>query len=425
MSSTTTPPTTPPTMTAKPVPNAPKKTKKPIDDVFGLVTAFNHNVTDLFHGNGKDNIAIDHSGSISGPNELLLRTSVAALVQGTSAEGNFVIPEPDGATGIVKAVQHCLPKDGTLFLFTDGEENQFFGKLEVGTEPNGDPKVIEIDFRGNQGDASVLADHLQHLGVKVCILGIGAAAKPMVTEMLNRKNVFCGHIESGADAKAIVSVVRTLKRVSKGAVDTSVTRNGTQHALLITLCEEVQESIKNLTPAEMAELDDVIGNVPIANSSIVCPSDLMRAIDAVFDQYDSNIKQQEKDIKAVLLLAMEEMCNGARPAALVTSKHTAIVDISRDDRRHCNRLFSRMANAEVVKREDAVPEGGVVVTNNGQEYRYSKGCAQYSCSIPKSVVVELSANDTYCTPRNELSAPKKKRKRSESTDSNKKIKITN
>ena len=99
-----------------------------------------------------------------------LLSSVAALVQGTSAEGNFVIPEPGGATGIVKAVQHCLPKDGTLFLFTDGEENQFFGKLEVGTEPNGDPKVIEIDFRGNQGDASVLADHLQHLGVKVCIL---------------------------------------------------------------------------------------------------------------------------------------------------------------------------------------------------------------------------------------------------------------
>ena len=39
------------------------------------------------------------------------------------------------------------------------------------------------------------------------MIGIGAAAKPMVTEMLNRKNVFCGHIESGADAKAIVSVV--------------------------------------------------------------------------------------------------------------------------------------------------------------------------------------------------------------------------
>tara|TARA_B100000795_G_scaffold268950_1_gene257008 strand:- start:900 stop:2159 length:1260 start_codon:yes stop_codon:yes gene_type:complete len=406
----------------KPIQNAPQKQNIVVDDAFGLVAAFNHNVTELFQGNGKDNIVIDHSGSISGPNALLLRTSVAALVQGTNVEGKFVIPKPDGLTAIVKAVQHCMPKDGTLFLFTDGEENQFFGKLEVGTEPNGDLKVVEMDFRHGRGDAGVLADHLQHSGVKVCILGIGPGAKSMVTEMLNRSNVFCGHIESGADAKAIVSIVRTLKRVSKGTAGSSVTRNGTQHALLIALNEEVQESIQNLTPAEMAELDDVIGNVPIANSTIACPTDLIRAMDAVFDKYDDDIKKQEKDIKAVLLLAMEEMCNGVRPAALVTSKHTAIVSIPRDDRRHCNRLFSRLAKSEIIMHETVVPEGGVVVTNNGEEYRYSKGCAQYSCSIPKSVIVELSANAVFCTPRNELSAPKKKRKRSGGTDSNKKSK---
>jgi len=420
MSSTTQNPSTPPLRVAKPMPKAPQKQNNHNGDTFGIIAAFNFNVTELYRGNGQDNIAIDHSGSISGPNELLLRTSVAALVQGTNAEGKFVIPEPDGTTAIIKAVHHCVPKNGTLFLFTDGEENNFFGKLEVGTESNGDPKIVEIDFRNNKGDVGVLADHLQHLGVKVCILGIGPSAKPMVTEMLNRKNVFCGHIESGADVKAIVSVVRTLKRVSKGTAGKSVTRNGTQHVLLISLNEEVQESIQKLTPNEMVEFDDVIGNVQIANSSIVCPSDLMRSMDSVIDKYDDDIKKQEKDIKAILLLAMEEMCNGARPAALVTSKHAAIVGVSRDDRRHCNRLFSRMSNDEIIMREVAVPEGGLVVTNNGEEYRYSKGCAQYSCSIPKSVIVVLSANSTYCTPRSELSAPKKKRKRSDSNDSNKK-----
>ena len=172
------------------MPKAPQKQNNHNGDTFGIIAAFNFNVTELYRGNGQDNIAIDHSGSISGPNELLLRTSVAALVQGTNAEGKFVIPEPDGTTAIIKAVHHCVPKNGTLFLFTDGEENNFFGKLEVGTESNGDPKIVEIDFRNNKGDVGVLADHLQHLGVKVCILGIGPSAKPMVTEMLNRKNVF-------------------------------------------------------------------------------------------------------------------------------------------------------------------------------------------------------------------------------------------
>ena len=54
-----------------------------------------------------------------------------------------------------------------------------------------------------------------------------------------------------------------------------------------------------------------------------------------------------------------------------------------------NRLFSRMAKSEIIKRETVVPEGGVVVTNNGEEYRYSKGCAQYSCKIPKSAIVSF------------------------------------
>ena len=265
----TTPPPTPPG--ASP-PGAPKKTRRPpgtIENTISRVVAFNNEVTELFDsditGPTSIELVLDHSGSINGPNALLLRTAVAAMVIGTNAHGKITIPKPDGTTGIINAIKYCrenTPKEGTIYLFTDGEENCWSGPLIVGKEADGSPKTIDVDFSCGNGNAAILADHLQELGIKVCILGIGGAAKPMVANMLNRKNVFVGHIDHGADTKAITSVVRALKRVSKGGVP-SVTRNGTQHALLITLNEEVQESIKNLTPAEMDEIDSVIRAIKV------------------------------------------------------------------------------------------------------------------------------------------------------------------
>ena len=44
---------TPPPHVTKPMPNAPQKKNKSVDDTFGLIAAFDHNI--VFHGNGKDN----------------------------------------------------------------------------------------------------------------------------------------------------------------------------------------------------------------------------------------------------------------------------------------------------------------------------------------------------------------------------------
>ena len=416
----TTPPPTPPG--ASP-PGAPKKTLRPpstVENTISRVVAFNSEVTELFDsgivGPTYIELVLDHSGSINGPNALLLRTAVAAMVIGTNAHGKFTIPKPSGTTGIINAIKYCrdnTPKEGTIYLFTDGEENCWNGPLIVGKEADGSPKTIDVDFSSGNGNAAILADHLQELGIKVCILGIGAAAKPMVDNMLNRKNVFVGHIEHGADTKSVTSVVRALKRVSKGGVP-SVTRNGTQHALLVTLNEEVQESIKNLTPTEMDEIDSVIGSVVISGSAIVCPTDLKRHIDMVFENYDEDITGHEKDIKAAILLAMEAMTDGPMPAALVSSKHSAIIGVPggwRDFRRHCNRLFSQLAKGEVIQRESSVGDGGLEVQNNGNTHRFPRGCAQYSCPVPKAAITNLAEDEEWSTSRDKLPAPKLKKKR--------------
>ena len=102
----------------------------------------------------------------------------------------------------------------TIYLFTDGEENCWEGELTLGRDESGAEKVVDISFCGDHDAASgrvrgtpeILADYLQAAGVTVCILGIGgAAAKPMVTQMLGRRNVFCGHVDHGADTRSAVS----------------------------------------------------------------------------------------------------------------------------------------------------------------------------------------------------------------------------
>lgn len=446
------PPSTPPNKTKPVPPNAPKRKSASnggvgkaaacpttTHDEVHMVIAFNESHTEIYvdpTALGGDVILVDISGSVSGPNAILLRTAVAAMTKGTKSHGKFVIPKPDGATAIIAAVKHCLdiPNCGTIYLFTDGEENCWCGPLTVGKEDDGSPMVVDVSF-GNMADylvpnnggyrkphmpgtTAILADFLQESGVKVCILGIGNAAKPMVDNMLGRKNVYCGHVTHGADIRAVVSTVRTLKRISKGG-RSSVTRNGTQHALLVSLSDDVQEAIQQMTPAEMDEYENAVGNTIIADTAIVTTKDLKRHMELVFNAYDEPIPDEHvKNIKAALLLAIEAMCDGEMPGALITSKHSAVIGVPdnwRPFRRHCNRLLSRLAGEDVLQRAAAIGACGKTVTENGNQHKFAAGCAQYSCAIPKVAVTTLAEDADYCTARAALPAPKiKKRKHSSS-----------
>jgi len=406
--------------------------KEEIAEIY-MVVAFNHHHTEIYtdlSAVGGDIILVDISGSICGPNAILLRTAVAAMTKGTKSHGKFVIPNPGGTTGIISAVKHCLsvPDCGTIYLFTDGEENCWSGPLTVGKEDDGSPKVLDVSFGdGIVGSPAILADFLQESGVKVCILGIGDAAKPMVDHMLGRKNVYCGHIAHGADTRAVVSTVRTLKHISKGK-RSSVTRNGTQHALLVCLSDDVQEAIQQMTPAEMDEFEDAVGTTIISGSAIVTPSELKAHMELVFNAYDEPIPDEHvKDIKAALLLFMLAATADEMPGALITSKHSAVIGVPkgwRPFRRHCNRLLSRLAAADILNRAAAVADGGKIITENGNQHKYAAGCAQYSCSIIPAAITGLAEDEEYCTPRDKLPGPKiKKRKHSNSSGSAKRVRV--
>ena len=409
-------------------------TPGPTSEIY-MVVAFNHKYTEIYTDHTAEGgavILVDISGSISGPNAILLRTAVAAMTKGTKSHGKFVIPRPDGTTAIIATVEYCLkvPNCGTIYLFTDGEENCWSGPIKVGKEDDDTPKIVDVSFCGGgavKGTPTILADYLQESGVKVCILGIGDAAKPMVAHMLGRKNVYCGHIAHGADTRAIVSTVRTLKCISKGGIS-SVTRNGTQHALLVCLSDDVQKAIQKMTTAEMDEFEDAVGSTIISGTDIVTHNDLKAHMDLIFNAYDEPIPDEHvKSIKAALLLFIESACDGDMPGALITSKHSAVIGVPGDwrpFRRHCNRLLSRLAGGDVLNRAVAIPDGGKIITENGNQHKFPAGCAQYSCSIPKTVVMGLAEDVSWAMPRANLPGPKmKKRKHIANTAPNKRIRV--
>lgn len=361
-----------------------------------------------------DILLVDISGSISGQNALLLRTAVAAMTKGTKSHGEFIIPKPEGGTAIIAAVKLALKisqSKGTIYLFTDGAENCWKGPLLVGREEDGSEKVLDVSFFGSVDDVtgtpSILADYLQESGVKVCILGIGVAAAPMVAHMIGRKNVYCAHVAHGADTRTVVSTVRTLRHLSNGG-SCSVTRNGKQHVLITCLSEDVQEAIQQMTSAEMAEYDAAVGSTVISGSVIVTAGDLKARMESVFTAYDELIPdEQVKPIKSALLLFLESACDGEMPGALITSKHSAIIGVPnlwKPFRRHCNRLLSRLVGTDVLNRAKAVPEGGKCVVENGNKHTYSAGCCQYDCLVVKKIVANLAEDSDYCTPRAELPA---------------------
>ena len=376
------------------------------------ITAFNHTQTNIFttttHSEDALHLFIDHSLSISF-NATLLRTAVAALVKGSNAERKFEIPTPSGSTAIIQTVMDAKAQGDhdTYVLFTDGGENSYNGVLEFGLNEDNTPRLVNW----NQDDSDVikfglLAEWLQTQGVKICLLGIGPEAKPMLDQMVGMKNVYAAYIDHSLCTKKIVSVVKTLRNiVKKNSSGFSSTRQGVQHVLLMSDNADVTETIKSLSDTEINQVEIAIGHVTIVDGPVLCASDIKKKIDNVLELYNKedniDIKSIDQDIKCGILFGMRLVCNQITPAASDASKHSMLFGYPPACLgyvKHCNAIFSRMAKSGILKKEESTPKDGLLLQIDGVMRKFPKDCAQYSCAYDTRIV-EIVANDaTYCTP---------------------------
>ena len=373
------------------------------------ITAFNHQQTDIFQCEDADEdsmvLLIDHSLSIKGPNEILLRTSVAALTKGTNAEGKFVIPEPLGNTAIIQTVKNVISKyrNKTYVIFTDGCDTMYNGDLEIGNLKDGSAETFPwIGSAENRHE--LLANWLQGQGVKICLLGIGEHAKPMLEHMLQKSNVFVGYIDHTLDMKKIFAVVDTLRKISKkNSTGMSSTRNGVQHVLLLSDNIDVEQTMLGLSVSDLEEIETSIGHVQIVSGQVVCESDVKIRIDEVFKNYmeSNDIIDSEMDVKAGIMFALRQMCNQLTPGAMVSSNYSAVIGAPLKCPQfgtHCNRIFGKLARVGILKKGIDTPAEGVEMEIDGIIRSFKKDCAQYSCNLPKEIIDKISNDETYCTP---------------------------
>jgi len=376
------------------------------------ITAFNDTQTNIFTTTADSEDAlhlfVDHSGSISF-NAELLRTAVAALVKGSNAEGKFEIPRPSGSTAIIQTVMDARAQGDkdTYVLFTDGGENSYNGVLDFGLNEDNTRRLVNW----NQHDSDVikfglLAEWLQTQGVKICLLGIGPEAKPMLDQMVGMKNVYAAYIEHSLCTKEVFGVVKTLRNIAKrNSSGFSSTRHGVQHVLLMSDSADVTETIKSLSDTEIHEVEAAISHVRIADGAVLCASDIKMKIDSVLELYNKedniDIKSIDHDIKCGILFGMRLMCGQITPAASVASKHSMVFvppPACLGYVKHCNAIFSRMAKSGILKKEESTPKEGLSLEIDGVMRKFPKDCAQYSCAYDARIV-DIVANDaTYCTP---------------------------
>jgi len=373
------------------------------------ITAFNDKQTDLFRCEDADEdsmvILIDHSDSIKGPNEILLRTAVAALTKGTNAQGKFAIPEPFGNTAIIQTVKNVIAKypNRTYVICTDGCDTMYEGDLEIGKQNDGSAK--KFSWMGSEEYRyGLLADWLQSQGVKICLLGIGEHAKPMLEYMLQKSNVFVGYIDHTLDMKKFFSVVETLRKISrKNSTGMSSTRNGVQHVMLLSDNIDVQKTMLDLSVSDLEEIETSIGHVQIVSGQVVCESDVKNRVDKIFKDYmeKHDIMDSEKDIKAGIMFALRQMCNQLTPAAMVSSNYSSVIGTPPKCPQfgaHCNRIFCKLAHVGILKKGIDTPEEGIDIEIDGIMRSFKKNCAQYSCNLPKEIIDKISHDETYCTP---------------------------
>ena len=387
------------------------------------ITAFNHTQTNIFtttaHSDDALHLFVDHSGSISF-NATLLRTAVAALVKGSNAERNFEIPPTSGSTAIIQTVMDARAQgdQDTYVLFTDGGENSYNGVLDFGLNEDNTPRLV--NWNPNDSDVTkfgILADWLQNQGVKICLLGIGPEAKPMLDQMVGMKNVYAAYIDHSLCTKKIVGVVKTLRNIAKrNSSGFSSTRQGVQHVLLMSDNADVTETIKSLSDTEIDQVETAIGHVRIVGGAVLCASDIKMKIDSVLELYNKedniDIKSIDHDIKCGILFGMKLMCGQITPAASVASKHSMVFvhpPACIGYVKHCNAIFSRMAKDGILKKEESTPKDGLSLEIDGVMRKFPKDCAQYSCAYDARIV-DIVANDaTYCTPFVNFPANKKQK----------------
>jgi len=359
-----------------------------------------------------------------------LAMAVASIVTDTNVPKDLQVPEPDGCTGMVQAIEQIVRTNGsqqatTFYLVGDGGENLHRGSLPIGL--NSEQTIIEspyLDFRNEPLPVEdrathyrALVDYLKFKRITLVMLGLGDSVKSFLDGLSNTKGIYLGHLDFDEDIDNMLKITVSLKKQArKGVVQTTLI--------------QVDEVDKKRGLQQQQKLQTILGNITVGNPQRAVPApvcsgakQLEAKMNSVIDAYIAEpdaiscAKEFRMHVNAHLLFFMIKCVeNKAAPAVIISGKQNLVIypgncysgAYSSCLNKICNRLAKDSA---VLKKEPDTPPLGITIDHRGIARRFGPKCAQYSCAFELSAVQELAANAAFCVPQHKVEAPPKAAKR--------------
>jgi len=218
---------------------------------FEKIYAFNHTLQLIWSTNEPapegitaSILMVDYSLSMS-KHKKALDMAVASIVEGTNVDKKFTVPEPDGETAMVQAIEEIMSDDGgntgkTVYLVGDGCENKKVGTLPIGS--NSEQNIVqslELDFTACLGEVEAarhyraLVDCFKFKRITLVMLALGETVKKLLKGLANTKDIYLAHLDYDEDIDNMMKIADQVKKMA--------CRGGTQTTLI-----EVPEADKIL-----------------------------------------------------------------------------------------------------------------------------------------------------------------------------------
>jgi len=385
-----------------------------------LVVAFNdrmevlHTDASLLQDPDAIVVMIDVSGS-TGKLREAVRAVVGLILMGSVAVS---VPEPGGGTALIECANYVVAKTTPgqqLFVVTDGKDNCYVGKANRKLSA-GKFESTAVDLRSssvNVNRACVVADHLESIGAKVCIVAVGDDADDVdAAAYLHRDGVSVGMVSSGADVRHILDVVTSLRVQSR--------RKSLQMAM-IRVGSKLGEDLAGLGGEGVERLEAAIGHVTMrgAGARTMCVSDLKRALlNAVTPEMQKDVPVDKMRVFfSLILIFLEEASRAPCPAVMLTSRHDSVVgDIAgfptRVWRPILNRYLGNLcARVPEFNKAGRTPDAGRTMLISGRTHKFPGKSAMYALShVSPNLVRSLAEDGEFCVCRSHLPVPRPKPK---------------
>jgi len=395
------------------------------------IYAFNHTWKEIWstsepvpEGSTAAIVLIDMSLSMA-RHKKALAMAVACLLEDTNVDKNFAVPEPDGGTAMVQAIDEIMRGDGgnvgkTVYLVGDGGENTKVGTLPIGRD--GEQNIVQslpLDFTAVHDHVEqetarhyrALVDFLQFKRITLVMLALGDTVQGLLTGLASTKDIYLAHLDCDEDIDNMMEIAKLLKKkASRGVMQTT----------LIQVDEADKKGARKsaITTQRQQKLKKIMGGITVGDKLPGTAEDLEMEMNGVIDEYlkDGGIqcaKEHRLYVNAHLLFFFSK-CTEQKPvpAVIISGKHkNRLVEFPtgcNDGQfsKCLNQLCAKFVHAgAVLEKQGETGEIGFFIDHKGKARHFGPRCVMYSCKYDLCAIEELAGNQAFCVPRDSIEMP--------------------